>query len=62
MTNDTTQSILRPGPLVYEVPASARDDMRVPARIFADEELWSQIRNDRSVEQLMNVATLPGIS
>ena len=57
-----TQSILRPGPLVYEVPASARDDMRVPARFFADEELWSQIRNDRSVEQLMNVATLPGIS
>ena len=57
-----TQSILRPSPLVYEVPASARDDMRVPARFFADEELWSQIRNDRSVEQLMNVATLPGIS
>ena len=48
--------------MVYEVPASARDDMRVPARFFADEELWSQIRNDRSVEQLMNVATLPGIS
>ena len=44
------------------MPASARDDMRVPARFFADEELWSQIRNDRSVEQLMNVATLPGIS
>ena len=62
MTVDMTQSILRPGPLVYEVPASARDDMRVPARFFADEELWSQIRNDRSVEQLMNVATLPGIS
>ena len=57
-----TQSILRPSPLVYEVPASARDDMRVPARFFADEELWSQIRSDRSVEQLMNVATLPGIS
>ncbi len=62
MTIDMTQSILRSGPLVYEVPASARDDMRVPARFFADEELWSQIRNDRSVEQLMNVATLPGIS
>ena len=62
MTIDMTQSILRPSPLVYEVPASARDDMRVPARFFADEELWSQIRSDRSVEQLMNVATLPGIS
>jgi tRNA-splicing ligase RtcB len=36
--------------------------MRVPARVFADEELWTQIQGDRSVEQLANVATLPGIS
>jgi tRNA-splicing ligase RtcB len=35
--------------------------MRVPARIFADEEILSEIRDDRSLEQLQNVATLPGI-
>ncbi|MDP9255574.1 MAG: RtcB family protein [Actinomycetota bacterium] len=35
--------------------------MRVPARIFADEELLEAIRGDRSLEQLQNVATLPGI-
>jgi tRNA-splicing ligase RtcB len=35
--------------------------MRVPARVFADEELLSAIRDDRSLEQLQNVACLPGI-
>jgi len=35
--------------------------MRVPARVFADDELLSAIRADRSLEQLQNVATLPGI-
>ena len=35
--------------------------MRVPARIFADEALLAAIADDRSLEQLQNVATLPGI-
>ena len=35
--------------------------MRVPARVFADAELLEAIRADRSLEQLQNVATLPGI-
>jgi tRNA-splicing ligase RtcB len=35
--------------------------MRVPARVFADRELLGQIAGDRSLEQLQNVATLPGI-
>ncbi|MCZ7587309.1 MAG: RtcB family protein [Gaiella sp.] len=35
--------------------------MRVPARVFADEVLLEAIRGDRSLEQLQNVATLPGI-
>ena len=35
--------------------------MRVPARVFADEELLAAIRTDQSLEQLQNVATLPGI-
>ncbi|HZD88125.1 MAG TPA: RtcB family protein [Gaiellaceae bacterium] len=46
---------------VWEIPAGARPDMRVPARIFADEELLTAILSDRSLEQLCNVATLPGI-
>jgi tRNA-splicing ligase RtcB len=46
---------------LYEIPADARSDMRVPARVFADEEILEAILRDRSLEQLQNVATLPGI-
>src|SRR5436305_2249872 len=46
---------------IWEVPADARAGMRVPARVFADDELLSAIRADDSLEQLANVATLPGI-
>jgi tRNA-splicing ligase RtcB len=35
--------------------------MRVPARVFADEEILEEIKGDLSLEQLQNVATLPGI-
>ena len=46
---------------LWEIPASARADMRVPARVFADAAILDEIREDRSLEQLQNVATLPGI-
>jgi tRNA-splicing ligase RtcB (3'-phosphate/5'-hydroxy nucleic acid ligase) len=46
---------------LWEIPASSRHDMRVPARVFADEALLESIRGDRSLEQLQNVATLPGV-
>src|SRR3989440_9114643 len=46
---------------LWEIPASARPDMRVPARVFADAELIEAIVADRSLEQLQNVATLPGV-
>jgi len=35
--------------------------MRVPARFYASETMLEQILADRSLEQLVNVATLPGI-
>ena len=46
---------------LWEIPADARPDMRVPARVFADDEILAAIREDRSLDQLANVATLPGI-
>jgi hypothetical protein len=49
------------GEAVWEIPAQARPDMRVPARVFADEELFAAIERDTSLEQIQNVATLPGI-
>src|SRR3954463_5972730 len=49
----------RAGEVVWEIPA--RGNMRVPARLFADDELLAAVRGDDSLEQLCNVATLPGI-
>src|ERR687886_808498 len=49
------------GEALWEIPAGARADMRVPARVFADRELLDAIARDQSLEQLQNVATLPGI-
>jgi tRNA-splicing ligase RtcB len=49
-------------PWLYEIPISARPGMLVPARIYADAELWKQISTDRSLEQLLNVATLRGVT
>ncbi|WP_141594109.1 MULTISPECIES: RtcB family protein [unclassified Myxococcus] len=49
------------GPALYELGQGFREDMRVPARIVADSELLQQMVQDRSVPQLVNVTTLPGI-
>lgn len=46
---------------LYEIPRTFRADMRVPARFYADPELLKDIEGDRSLEQLVNTATLPGI-
>jgi tRNA-splicing ligase RtcB len=48
--------------LVHDIPVTARPDMRVAARVYADDVLWEQIARDRSLDQLMNVATLPGVT
>lgn len=50
------------GPVLYEGSKEEREDMRVPIRVLADEVLLEQLRRDRSLEQLANVATLPGIT
>jgi len=46
---------------VWELPQDAREDMRVPARLFGDPELFDAAFQDRTVEQLTNTTTLPGI-
>jgi len=45
---------------VWEVPASYRDDMRVPARLFASQPMLDAVLSDKTAEQLVNMATLPG--
>ncbi len=54
--------LTRIGDVLYEVSRSARPDMHVPVRVVADEALLAAMRGERSLEQLMNVATLPGIT
>ncbi|HDM32086.1 MAG TPA: hypothetical protein ENG32_01850 [bacterium] len=46
---------------LWEIPKSFRHDMRVPARIYASEKMLEDTFRDRSLEQLVNVATLLGI-
>jgi tRNA-splicing ligase RtcB len=48
--------------LIHEIPVTAQPGMLVPARVYADDELWEQIGHDRSLAQLKNVAMLPGVT
>ncbi|ABK18404.1 RtcB family protein [Syntrophobacter fumaroxidans] len=45
---------------VWEIPSSYKDGMRVPARIYATERLIREM-DDGVIDQVTNVATLPGI-
>ena len=56
-----TFSCRRIDEVTWEIPLGAQAGMRVPARVIADDELFEALAGDRSLEQLANVATLPGI-
>jgi len=45
----------------WEIPATYRDDMRVPVHIFATRRLLEGMAGDKSLEQAVNAATLPGL-
>jgi tRNA-splicing ligase RtcB len=47
--------------VIWEMPVGYRTDMRVPVRLFANEPLLEQALSDRSLEQAVNAATLPGL-
>ncbi len=47
------------GPAVWEIPREGK--MRVPGRVFATRELIDAAREDQALNQVVNVATLPGI-
>lgn len=46
---------------LYEARPSDISDMRVPAKVYADEEIFTAACLDQSLNQLVNVAMLPGI-
>jgi tRNA-splicing ligase RtcB len=46
---------------IWKIPKAMRPDMRVPAKVFSSDKLIKDLSRDRSIEQLINVTTLPGI-
>jgi len=44
---------------IYEIPREG--DMRVPGRLYLDEALLDHVRHESSLQQVANVASLPGI-
>ncbi len=55
------ENIERVAEHVWEIPRTFRQDMRVPARLYADQDLLDAALLDNSIVQLVNTATLPGI-
>lgn len=55
------EDLIKINEYTYEISDAYRSDMRVPARLFTHASMLDSIVQDRSLEQLVNVATLPGI-
>jgi tRNA-splicing ligase RtcB len=45
----------------WRLPATYKRGMRVPGVVYADERMLRQIAQDQALDQVANVATLPGI-
>ncbi|MBI4279058.1 MAG: RtcB family protein [Armatimonadetes bacterium] len=45
----------------WEIPQDYKPGMRVPGLVYADEAMLRQISEEQALEQVANVATLPGI-
>ncbi len=61
MANNYTGPLERIDDNRWRIPKSYRPDMRVDGLIYADQRLIDAIKQDKSPEQVANVATLPGI-
>lgn len=55
------KDLIRISDYEWEIPKSFRQDMRVPVRLFATRRLLEQVMDDKSLEQAVNSATLPGL-
>ena len=58
---DWTEVLEKSGENSWVLPQSYKEGMRVPGRIFADDALLTTISQDQALEQVANVAFLPGI-
>jgi len=57
----TLQDLKRISDYEWEIPQSFREDMRVPVRLFATRRMLEEVMKDKSLEQAVNAATLPGL-
>lgn len=55
------EDLIKISDYIWEIPKSYRHDMRVPARIFISEKMIGKLLEEEALEQVVNVATLPGI-
>jgi tRNA-splicing ligase RtcB len=60
-SQDVRQQMRHLEPYLFEIPKDAFHGMRVPARVYVTEQMLKEAARDRSLVQLVNVATLPGI-
>jgi tRNA-splicing ligase RtcB len=45
----------------WEIPSSYKAGMKVPGLIYTDEDMLVHIKEEEAIEQVANVAFLPGI-
>lgn len=55
------QDLKRVGDVVWEIPVSFREDMRVPVRLFVNDDILDAAMQDLSLVQAVNASTLPGL-
>ena len=55
------QDLVRRSDYIWEIPVGYDAAMRVPVHIFADERLIEDALGDASLQQAINVASLPGL-
>lgn len=57
----STSSITKVGNFEYKIEADPSIGMKVPVRIFANEDLLSKMLADKTIQQAINVSTLRGV-
>ena len=57
----TLQDLKKISDYEWEIPRSFRQDMRVPVRLFTTRSMLQEAMKDKSLEQAVNAATLPGL-
>lgn len=61
MTQSGLDNIQEIAPCLWEIPQTYKAGMLVPGRVFTDAAMLEVIRQEQALEQVVNVAMLPGI-